>query len=222
MSENTAGNRTTSRRSDGVLIPVSLMVLTAWAVSNGAEPDDKKAALRKYQAGPLRTAEFRANAKKDSQLDAYTFTEMQYTYEYRYTNTRAGVVVRASRVDVFAVFRPDKSWLRGEVGRRLLDHEQGHFDLLQIHTLRTQAEVDTELRQFVVSAPSKEEGVRKLRARLDKRMSESYAKSATAQEEYDYQTRNGRQADAQSLHRRKQREELERLRKKKPPVAVRD
>ena len=204
------------------------LIFAIWALATPIDPvnaqpppsGDKKAQYkeggpnkRRYRQGPLRANEFLGRPKEDSPLDAYTFVAMRYTYSYRFRRTRTGVFIRATRVGVFAVFEPEKSWMRGEVGRRLLAHEQGPFDLLQIHVLRSQNEFSKQLGKFTATAASQEAAIRALKEKLDASMEKAHAKCAAAQEEYDYQTKNGRQDDAQKLHRRKQKEELERLTK---------
>jgi len=201
-----------------LLSPPLSGLTSAWAanaVQDEAEGNPELKRGREYRQGPLTSREFLGKPGEDSQLDAYTFTEMRFTFKYRYSPVRSGLLFRATNIEVFATFDPDKSWLRGEVGRRLLDHEQGHFDLTQIHAIRTNREIAKQLKQFVVVSSNRADGVKRLKKKLTDSLADAFAKCSAEQEDYDHQTKNGRQADAQRLHRRKQREILAQLKREK-------
>src|SRR5688500_17525432 len=106
-----------------------------FSLALAAEPaPSPKPTPRRYEAGPLTSADFAAPPPADRRdLLANTHTALEYAVQYRGTTSAQGTRVFATRLEVYATLTPSKSWNAAAADARLLDHEQGHFDITQLH-----------------------------------------------------------------------------------------
>lgn len=97
-------------------------------------------AKRTYESGPLSTKDFAGQsdaAKVRMGTSAFTVCELQWKYDTRWQDDRDGqVVMKVTKLDLDCVVLPDQSWNLRPNDQSLLAHEQGHFELWYINTLR--------------------------------------------------------------------------------------
>jgi hypothetical protein len=87
---------------------------------------------------PLTWADFRGPAPGGTEARdvAVTAASLNWSYEYEFERSAAGCSYRIADIRVSAVFHPENSWVRaGHATESVLAHEQGHFDITQIHKL---------------------------------------------------------------------------------------
>jgi hypothetical protein len=172
----------------------------------------------KYADGPLTPADYRRKPPDEPPVVSYypmramTYVGIRYTSEYRWDEKRRGdVEARLIAINVFANVDRSQSWIRAPGDLRLLDHEQGHFDIAEANARRAQAKIDAMIKANQLVGHGRDE--RSARADLDRRlkarMDEVFDDDAKAQKEYDRVTDHGRAHAAQAEQRRLQKEALE-------------
>jgi hypothetical protein len=200
-----------------VLVWASLSWLDGGLAQTGSRTT---AAQRKYSAGPLVAGDFAGQPPPKTPInfgiEMVANTECAVRYEYRSVIEPVGRdrwAVRVTRFNCFAVLVPDKCWHTQPLSSRILDHEQGHFDLAEIAARRARRQFAERMRDGKVIASGRERRTaeRQLDEEVKKAMDEVYAALAQAQKTYDEETRHGTAFRAQRRHRQWQLSELERL-----------
>jgi hypothetical protein len=180
---------------------------------NGTQPEK----LRTYADGPLTVEDFAAQAPENPPvnlgIEMVANTQCVVRYDYRTAVEQRGRDQWTARITSFtsvAVIDPAKCWLTSR-DSRVLDHEQGHFDLAELAARRMQQHFADLIRNnnAVVGGRDRRTAERKLHADIKKATEEVYQWLAEAQKTYDEQTRHGTLLSAQRLHRQWQRAELE-------------
>jgi hypothetical protein len=167
-------------------------------------------APRKYAAGPLAPADFRAAVpdpqpvKDGVRLRAMTDVEIRYTTRYRWDEPTSGKAsARLTRFDCQAVLLPEKCWSKEPDDLRLLDHEQGHFDITEINARRAQKRFDQLIADQGLLGNGSDE--RSAVADLDKKvhdeMQKVFDRERDEQIKYDRVTNHGRNFAAQAKQR---------------------
>ena len=192
--------------------------IPAWGVAGAAwpaePPRDNGAAVRRYEDGPLTAADYQGVPPEDSgRLLAWTTTDLRYHYrcQYNWTDQRAEAFLTEITID--AVLVPSRSWLKRASDRRLMDHEQGHFDLTMIATLRARVYFAEQLskRRLQVTARTQEETLVALKNKVAEEMKPFLDGMAAEQAEYDRVTHHGTIPEQQARHRETQLEALKSL-----------
>ena len=120
---------------------LGLMLLFAGVLTGGvrtaAAAEDARPRGRSYQDGPLTLDDYRAKPPDDSPLSAFTVTDIRCDYRYRYQSTNRTTTAYVTEMTIDAVVIASQSWNRHPKDKRVLDHEQGHFDLAMIAALQT-------------------------------------------------------------------------------------
>jgi hypothetical protein len=170
------------------------------AASAGARPDIAWDANRLLTwddfAGPVATG---VHAKQV----AATAASLGWAYHYRVEQSNGSCVYRITDIRVSAVFDPNRSWVKpGHETAAVLAHEQGHFDIAQIHKLM----FDDMTREFVGTARKcKGESAKRIAKFVDNDIARSlgdlyeqvWEQHTEAQETYDSATNHGTHAAAQ-------------------------
>jgi hypothetical protein len=165
---------------------------------------------RTYADGPLAPADFRAAVpepqpvKDGVKLRAMTDVEIRYTTRYRWDEPMPGnVSARLTRFDSQAVLLPDKCWNKEPDDLRLLDHEQGHFDITEINSRRAQKRFDQLIADQGLLGYGSDE--RSAVADLDKKvhdeMQKIFDRERDEQIKYDRASNHGRNFAAQAKQR---------------------
>lgn len=199
-----------------VLTLLALLVVTAAANQGGKKP----ANLRRYADGPLTVEDFAGRPPEKTPInmgiEMVANTDCEIRYEYRSAVEQRAADLWAARMTRFtctAVVEPTKCWTTVPESLRVLDHEQGHFDLAEIAARRTEKHFAGLVRNRKATANGRDRRAaeRGLDAQIKKAMQEVYDSLAEAQKTYDEETRHGTAILTQSRHRAWQRVELEKL-----------
>jgi hypothetical protein len=79
---------------------------------------------------PLTWKDFSGEIDRQSPYDAWTYSGINYVYSWFYE----GDAIKVD-LDAYAFFDPAQSWIKkGEESAELLQHEQLHFDLSELHS----------------------------------------------------------------------------------------
>ena len=117
--------------------------------NGGSKPD------RPYSNGPLTEADFRGKVPTEGELakspfQAFLFMDISWSSQYRTTGRGRVFTAHLTQFQATAASNPTRSWNHwGKTRPDLLDHEQGHFDITQIHAQRL------ELRMWKLLAAKK-------------------------------------------------------------------
>lgn len=196
--------------------------LTSTCPSNvaGDESADAHKRGRRYAAGPLTAADFQAEIpqepkfSKDVELRAFAISDILFEYEYKHVTRGRRTTVTLTSVKVFAVAYPDRSWIVDATDQRLMDHEQGHFDITQRHALRAEIELRKMLepgRPLEIAGRDEQAAVEVLVNRLNEALAPHIAAATEENEQYDVVTQHGLRRDEQARQRSAQVESLRAL-----------
>jgi len=184
---------------------------------------DSVAKSRRYEQGPLVKKDYQGTAP-DSIKNFAASTEIEVRYDYRYQlhqkNQRFQIYV--TDLDIYSIMLPKKSWNRQLYNVRLLDHEQGHFDIGEIFALKAEIEMARKMkdkRRFFSTGKSKAIVIAKLEATLDQQFSRVVVEMKNEQIVYDNVTNHGLDSKAQKIAREGHAEQLQALQKKAKSLA---
>lgn len=188
--------------------------------SDGSFEEDD-APTRRYRDGELVIGDFKMKPPGDREdLDAMVATQVRIHFDYRceYGSRRLNGKAKANltRLDVFAVMRPEESWMATKDDKRLIGHEQGHFDVAHIAAMSARLHMHQCWSDggLVGRGDTPEEAIQKLRDNIQEEMKPFYEKLKTAQKKYDEITSHGRRFRAQRAQRELQQEYLTKLTEK--------
>lgn len=172
--------------------PWALAVLATLflAVSMLSAAEDR----RHYDAGPLTADDFRGEPPERAVAAAKTSTQFVFDFKYRYKSNAKNTTVTLDSITIDAYIRRDQSWNRDPTNKSLLDHEQGHADIAQIHCLRARLEFRKKLIKgpnISVTASSLKEAIAALDREVRKEMAAVEQANRDADAEYDRETRSG-------------------------------
>jgi len=172
----------------------------------GAEPVSRAGDIVWTAEARLRFEDFQGTADPAVSPERVAMTAASLSWGYGYALERGNgrCFYRITNIDVEAIFNRQDSWIRpGHETHRVLEHEQGHFDITQLFKLKLEA-LTRELigvRRACEGASVEEasdfterEARRAVSAVADKIWSEHVA----AQETYDDQTHHGTVPDIQA------------------------
>lgn len=186
----------------------------------GQDANGGSQAKRPYGDGPLTEADFKGKTPTEGELanspfQAFLFVDISWSSQYRTVGRSRVFTALLTQFQATAVSNPAKSW--NHVGKKrpdLLDHEQGHFDITQIHALR----LELRMRKLLAakkppSGTGESEGaaIEALNALLDKESKEAKAVSDQENVEYDRLTAHGHALEKQHELRRVHHETLKKL-----------
>lgn len=194
----------------------AIILFAFWLPANAAVSVEP----RTYAQGPLTGADFLAEVPQGNTVPvgglralAYASTEMLFDYRYRVMAQNGVWTARLSEIRVVAVLWREKSWNRHPDDRKLMDHEQGHFDLAQMWALRGQKELSDALRRGDLQGQgeSPQAAVKAFETALDRRVQKFRDALTAADRSYDQLTRYGTLAEQQAAHRKSQMEAIQQL-----------
>ncbi len=212
-------------RFNNVWLPLAGAIL-AWAVAQAtAQPPDSKESKPKeerlYDDGPLTLADFLGQPPDrgkaiGSPFDAYVSAEIVWSSRFRSQPRGKGFVAQLTDFEAHAILEREKCWHRwkGEPDPRILDHEQGHFDITQCHALRLQQRMRKLISQKkppIGKGSTMEEAVEDLDRELKAAGMIVKQESNEENMQYDSDTNHGNNADKQQELRRVQLETLRKL-----------
>ena len=184
---------------------------------------DSVAKSRRYEHGPLVKKDYQGTVP-DSIKNFAASTEIEVRYDYRYQlhqkNQRFQIYV--TDLDIYSIMLTKKSWNRELYNVRLLDHEQGHFDIGEIFALKAEIEMARKMKdkwRFFSTGKSKASVIAKLEATLDQQFSRIVSEMKNEQVAYDKATNHGLDPKAQKIAREGHAERLQALQKKVKSLA---
>lgn len=212
-------------RFSRIWLPLTGMILACAAAQAAAQPPDSKESKPKeerlYDDGPLILADFRGqppdrNKAIGSPFDAYVSAEIVWTNRFRSQPRGKGFVAQLTDFEAHAILEREKCWHRwkGEPDQRILDHEQGHFDITQCHALRLQQRMRKLISQKkppIGKGSTIEEAVEDLNRELKAAGTLAKQESNAENMQYDADTNHGNTAEKQQELRRVQLETLRKL-----------
>jgi predicted secreted Zn-dependent protease len=198
--------------------------------------DDKKAdegpKFRRYAEGPLTAADFQMELPNPLPSDAglplvaLTYAELRFSFHYSWSekanadkskpektgSDSSGAdrtkVVTAWPVDltVFSSLDRKRSWNSQSASPRILDHEQGHFDIAEIQARKFQAKMDQAIaaRKYLGKGKTEADAVAQLEQQFKKDFDQAIDELTRAQRNYDLVTRHGLDSAAQADMRKQQ------------------
>ncbi|NNC63876.1 MAG: hypothetical protein HKN84_03740 [Gammaproteobacteria bacterium] len=189
-------------------IPLILSVLAA-SLELGlahAEPISRPGDLEWAADVRLRWEDFQGPVDSSAAAErvAMTAASLSWGYSYGLELGSGPCYYRITSIDVAAIFNRQDSWVRpGHLTGRVLEHEQGHFDITQLFKLKLE-EMTRDLMGVrracegrsveAASQYTEREAARAVSAVADKIWREHVA----AQEAYDDQTHHGTTRDVQA------------------------
>jgi hypothetical protein len=162
----------------------------------------------------LSADDFLGKPPDGSPLGAWSEFEYELDFQYNLHARGAARTATLSGVEIVIVVRRDKSWNRRPQDALLLDHEQGHFDIMQIHALEAQVKLTRDLKTADVLQAvggSRAQAAQRLRAQIAVAIEPFFNAAQEAHLVYDKNTSRGADARAQAESRRQQRERLAEL-----------
>lgn len=200
-------------------VPVSL--------AQEIDSDTPAADLRLYGEGPLQAADYRAKVPSplptagNTRLLAFTWTRIKYEYQYDYVQQGSTFMVTVTEFDSTAFIDRAVSWNALTRDRRLMDHEQGHFDIAHLASLRFRWQVE-QLRKAGTPISAQGPLLRGALQQIDQKLSDlsqKHSKAATAEHtRYDQMTSHGTLGSAQQDARKKQQKAIKQLTQKLVPA----
>jgi hypothetical protein len=181
--------------------------------------------LRKYSDGPIVPGDFKAAVpdptpvKDGIKLRAMTHTEIRYATRHRWDEAKTGTVTAwLTRFDCYAALLCDKCWIKEPMDVRLIDHEQGHFDITEINARRAQRKFDRLIAEKGLTGHGNDEAsaVADLNKQVRDQMQQVFDKEREEQIDYDRVTNHGRNHSAQAEQRRLQHDRIKELDPKQP------
>jgi hypothetical protein len=166
---------------------------------------------RDYVEGPLTADDYLAAVPADrGGLQAMTTADLRVDFHYELEGTKRRLTARLTSINVRAVVIPAKSWNLKPDDPRLLDHEQGHFDLAHIMALRARLHFARE-EPMTGKGPTRNQAIADLNRNVERQFRRFVDELQTEQTRYDELTRHGAVRRVQEHHRRQHREQIELL-----------
>jgi hypothetical protein len=180
------------------------------------EKTQPKAQHRRYVDGPLQISDFQAKPPDHNLSAAYTAVRVLLRYRYRTQTQNGQIKVRLKSINVFSVFVRDQSWWAPLADKRLLDHEQGHFDIAEACARRAQLHFNAMFERdasLTASGQTTSAAARQLSHRIERLLRRFNDAATLAHQEYDRITHHGNRWRTQAEQRRVQKATLNRLAK---------
>ena len=210
-------SRLPSPRIVRFVVSYSIIMLLP-AVGSGQDQNTTQAAggsTRLYSTGPVTMEDFQAAPPDDRQgLDALTSADIRYNYNYRTRFTQRKATAYVTDVSVEAVLVRSKSWNTRPSDKRLLDHEQGHFDITYILVLRARLELARMRKKgqrLYATGATSQSAIDGLKQKVDGFFQPFLDALSTGHQEYDRETKHGLRRDDQAEQRREQLEAIKTL-----------
>lgn len=198
-----------ARAQNEVLTVAASLVLALLAIGGAVAAEN----VRPYEDGPLTQDDFQGRPPETITAAAKTVTQFAFEFTYRYKTTARLTTATLDRITITACIRRDQSWNRRPDDVSLMDHEQGHADIAQIHCLKARLAFRKKLGKgpnVTATASSLKEAAAALDREVRKEMAVFEQSTRDADLEYDRQTANGL-GGKQAEWRRVQMETLKQL-----------
>ncbi|HKD35707.1 MAG TPA: DUF922 domain-containing protein, partial [Pirellulales bacterium] len=127
------------------------------------------------------------------------------------------VTAYLTRFNTYARLFCDKCWIKEPMDLRLLSHEQGHFDITEIHARRARQKIEKLMADKSIVGHGRDErtAIADLEKKIHDEMQTIFDDERAEQIEYDRVTNHGRDHPAQDRERTRIDEELKATAEKK-------
>jgi hypothetical protein len=177
------------------------------------KPTDAELAMRPYRDGPLTAADYRCPPpnplpqKNGVQLSAMTFTSLHYNTRYRWREVQPEKFeARLTSFDIVAEVDRRQSWTTRPTDERLLDHEQGHFDVSELNARRIQKKFNelTSSGGIIGRGSDEASSIADMNQQVESRVHDFLDQERKQQDQYDITTHHGTYHKSQAEERQKQ------------------
>lgn len=171
---------------------------------------------RRYANGPLQISDFQGKPPDHNRSAAYTAVRVLFSYRYRTHAQNGEIKVQLESINVFSVFVRDQSWWAPLADKRLLDHEQGHFDIAEACARRAQLHFNAMFERdapLTATGQTTSAAARQLARKIEDLLRRFNDAATLAHQEYDRITHHGNHLRTQAEQRRAQKAALKRLAK---------
>lgn len=203
-----AGNKLNCRLAIGIFA-----FIVAAQTTVDADDDEDVGKERIYSAGPLTQKDYQAEPPENRRTSAaWTTTDLRFDFRYEYKTRGARYYLKLKAITIEATVDPNRSWNTRPNDVRLMDHEQGHFDLTYIASLKAQvlfAEQMSKGSGIRAEAASEREASKLLRKEVQRQLGKIFTQLYDKQKEYDAETKHGIDPKAQAEHREQHETEIE-------------
>lgn len=146
-------------------------------------------------------------------IRGYAFMSIRYEFRAMFTKADDQVTATLTKIEIFSSIDRKKSWLdeSSALPPSLLDHLQGHFDLVEIEARKARKDFATRLDGgSLVRGMGKDENeaIIDLQKNIDAGLKSFGDRALKAREVYDKVTRNGTLSDKLKAERRRQKRTL--------------
>src|SRR5690606_480735 len=152
---------------------------------------------------PLTWQDFRGpvNPNAPPNTAATTAASLSWTYSYELERSRGRCTYRITDIATEALFNPSESWVKRDHATDIvLEHEQGHFDLTQIHKMELDRAAD-EIEGRRTSCGDADAALAEVEARVAEEVGpvreRIWQNLQSVQDQYDRETGHGTRVDAQ-------------------------
>lgn len=181
---------------------------------------------RHYETGKLTASDFAGKpdpARVQMGTSAFTVCELRWKYRTRYQEKEDGQVhMRVTRLDITCQVIPEKSWNLQPTNETLLEHEQGHFDIWYLNTLRARNAWKKKFAEGGITsvAATVEEADKLIRKKVDAFCKGFVDAGFDENRDYDQMTSKGANPTAQAEIRRVHQATIAQLTPKPPPEEI--
>jgi hypothetical protein len=193
------------------------LAVFAWMVLTSPVFSQQTPATRTFESGPLTANDFAGKSDPEKVrmgTSAFTVCELRWTYDSRWQDDGEGkVVMKVGKLGLECLVIPDQSWNLIPDDETLLVHEQGHFELWYINTLRARIAWLKKKSEggIEVVAPTRKECEQLLDKKVIAFCKEFVDAARNENQEYDRATSKGTNLPNQSEARRVQQATIKQL-----------
>ena len=166
--------------------------------------------VRRFSDGPLTAADFKMEVPNPVPSDAgipfaaLTYAELQYRYTYQWKESGGTITTYPIEVTLFSIVDQNRSWNDRPQDLRILDHEQGHFDIAEIEARKDQEKMKKMVadKTFLGKGKTETEAKKDLESQMNKEFQKLVDALMVVQREYDRVTYHGTNLQAQAETRK--------------------
>jgi len=137
---------------------------------------------------------------------AYVDITIRYDFKSQLAQDSQQVTATLTEIEIYSAVDRQVSWLYGGANAQLLDHLQGHFDLVEVEARKASTAFHTLLDGGSVMAgegKDRNEALRDLQAKIEKNLESFRDRAGKERGRYDKVTRFGTRRDKLRIERRK-------------------
>jgi hypothetical protein len=136
---------------------------------------------------------------------AYVDVAIRYEFKAKFTQQDQQVTATLTEIEIYSAVDRQVSWLYGVAAAQLLDHLQGHFDLVEIETRKARTSLQTRLSGSLITGEGRDRdgALDDLRSNIEKNLQSFKDRAGKERDRYEQVTRFGTRRDKLRIERRK-------------------